>query len=103
MLEEDDKQLDAEIVSATALSVVFDGNTHLGEAVTIIVRFVNTNWILQQQPVGLHVVSSSFNGQELPGELIQCLSVELQIPSSRLVTAIRDGGVVNGAALHNMK
>ena len=104
ILEEEDKHLHAEIASTTALSVVFDGSTHLGEAVAIIiVRFMDTNWILQQRLVRLHVVSSSLNGQELTGELIQCLSVKFQIPSSRLVAAIRDGAAVNGAALRNMK
>ena len=103
ILEEEDKQLHAEIASTTALSVVFDGSTNLGEAVANIVRFVDTNWILQQRLVRLHVVSSSLNGQELTGELIQCLSVKFQIPSSRLVAAIRDGAAVNGAALRHMK
>ena len=93
----------AEIASTTALSVVFDGSTHLGEVVAIIVRFVDTNWILQQRLVRLHVVSSGLNGQELTGKLIQCLSVKFQILSSRLVAAIRDGAAVNGAALRNMK
>ena len=103
ILEEEDKQLHAEIVSTTALSVVFDGSTHLGEAVAIIVRFVDTNRILQQQLVRLQVVSSSLNGQELTGKLIQCLSVKFQIPSSRLVAAIRDGATANSAALRNRK
>ena len=97
------EQWHAEIASTTALSVVFDGSTHLGEAVAIIVRFVDTNWILQQRLVRLHVVSSSLNGQELTGKLIQCLSVNFQIPSSRLVAALRDGATVNSAALRNMK
>ena len=75
ILEEEDKQLHAEIASTTTLLVVFDGSTHLGEAVATIVRFVDTNWILQQRLV----------------------------PSSRLVAAKRDGAAVNGAALRNMK
>ena len=103
ILEEEKKQLHAEIASTTALSVMFDGSTHLGEAAAIVVRFLDTNWILQQQLVRLHVVSSSLNGQELTGELIRCLSVKFQIPSFRLVAAIRDGAAVNGAALRNMK
>ena len=103
ILEEEDKQLHAEIASTTPLSVVFDGSTNLDEAAAIIVRFVDTNWILQQRLVRLHVVSSSLNGQELTGELIQCLSVKFQIPTSRLVAAIRDGAAVNSAALRNMK
>ena len=103
ILEEEDKQLHAEIASTTALSVVFDRSTNLGEAVANIVRLVDTNWILQQRLVRLHVVSSSLNGQELTGQLIQCLSVKFQIPSSRLVAAIHDGAAVNGAALRHMK
>ena len=34
---------------------------------------------------------------------MQCLSVKLEIPSSRLVTAIRDGAALNGAVLRNVK
>ena len=76
ILEEEDKQLHDEIASTTASSAVFDGSTHVGEAVAIIVRFVDTYWILQQRLVRLHIVSSSLKGQELTGELIQCLSVK---------------------------
>ena len=103
ILEEEDKQLHTEIASTTALSVVFDGSTHLGEAVAVIVCFVDTSWILQQRLVRLHAVSSSLNGQELTRELTQCLPVKFQIPSSRLVAAIRDGAAVHGVALRNMK
>ena len=63
ILEEEDKQLHAEIASTTALSVVFDGSTHLGEAAAIIVRFVDTNWILQQRLVQLHVISSTLTAR----------------------------------------
>ena len=103
ILEEGEKYLKAELPKAQFLSVVFDGSTHLGEALAILVRYIDADWKLQQQLVRLHVLSKSLNGQQLARELITYLSVKYNIHPKKLVTAIRDGAAVNGAALWSVK
>ena len=102
ILEEEDKRLQTELASTSALSIVFDGSTHIGEAIAIVARFVDSEWSLQQRLIRLHVVTRSLNGEQLAGELIQCISVAFQIPAKKLVAAMRDGAVVNGAALRSI-
>ena len=103
ILEEEDKMLQQELSSACAISVIFDGSTHLGEALAIVARFVDQNWDIQQRLIRFHVLAQSLNGQQLAGEIIQCLSVAFRIPASKFVAAIRDGAAVNGAALRSVK
>ena len=33
------------------LLVIFDGTTHLGEAMAIVVRFISSDWQIQQQRI----------------------------------------------------
>ena len=102
ILVEEDKRLQTELASTSALSIVFDGSNHLGEAIAIVARFVDSEWSLQQRLIRLHVVTRSLNGEQLEGELIQCISVSFQNPAMKLVAAMRDGAAVNGAALRSI-
>jgi len=47
------------------LSVIFDGRTRQGEAIAIIVRFVDNNWNIIQRRVRIDVCSKSVNANEL--------------------------------------
>ena len=41
------------------VAVVFDGSTRLGEALAVILRYVNERWNIQQQLVCINVVAST--------------------------------------------
>ena len=100
---EEKTYLKAELTEAPFLSVVFDGSTHLGEALAILFRYIDADWKLRQRLVRLHVLSKSLNGQQLARELITCLSVKYNIHPKKLVAAIRDSAAVNGTALRSVK
>ena len=83
------------------LSIIFDGNTRQGEAIAIIVRFVNNNWNIQRL-VRIDVCSKSVNANELAQVLNQYLSVDYGVRANSLLAAMRDGASVNQAALDRM-
>ena len=88
-----------EITAAQYVSVIFDGSTHFGEALTIIIRFVSDDFVIKQRLVRLRILAKSLSGQELTRELAECLSTTFQLPPDKVIAAARDGAAVNGAAL----
>ena len=58
------------------ISVIFDGSTRQGEAIAIIVRFMDNDWNITLRLVRIQVCSKSVNANELAQVLNQCLSVE---------------------------
>ncbi|PFX14310.1 DNA-directed primase/polymerase protein [Stylophora pistillata] len=82
------------------ISVIFDGSTRQGEAIAIIVRFMDNDWNITQRLVRIQVCSKSVNANELAQVLNQCLSVEYGVRGNSLIAAMRDGASVNQAALN---
>ena len=81
------------------LSVIFDSSTRQGEAMAIIVRFVDNNWNIIQRLVRIDVCSKSAKANELAQVLYLCLSVDYGVRANSLLAAMRDGASVNQAAL----
>ena len=82
------------------ISVIFDGSTRQGEAIAIIVRFMDNDWNITQRLVRIEVCSKSVNANQLAQVLNQCLSVEYGVRGNSLLAAMRDGASVNQAALN---
>ncbi|KAK3725261.1 hypothetical protein QZH41_001278 [Actinostola sp. cb2023] len=80
--------------------VIFDGSTRQGEAIAIIVRFMDNDWNITQRLVRIEVCSKSVNANQLAQVLNQCLSVEYGVRGNSLLAAMRDGASVNQAALN---
>ena len=68
----------AEIVTNDDFAVIFDGSIRLGEALAIVVRFID-QWSVQQRLVKLENLARSLNAEQLAQRLIQCLAVEYGI------------------------
>ena len=85
----------SEIATNNAFSVIFDGSTRLGEALAIIVRFIDKDWNIQQRLLKLEILAKSMNAEELAQRLIQCLAVEYGMQTNHLLAAMRDGATVN--------
>lgn len=102
VLEEEKSSLKAEI-QGRSVSLAFDGSTRQGEALAIVLRYLDSNWKIQQRLVRLQIVSKSLRGEQLARLLLVCLSTELQIAPDKLVAAMRDGAAVNTAALRDVK
>ena len=51
------------------MSVAFDGPTHLGEAMAVVLCFVDSEWQIQQRLVRLMLLAKSLKGEEVAREL----------------------------------
>jgi hypothetical protein len=89
-------------INGKEVSVIFDGTTHVCEAMVILLRFVDNQWNIQQRAVQLMLLAKSLTGEEVARQLIVCLSTELGIGSNLLVAAMRDRASVNNVALRTL-
>ena len=85
------------------ISVIFDGTTRMGEAMGIVVRYVSSEWKIEQQLVRLQLLAQSMSGEEVARELISTLSVRYSINSTSLLATMRDRAAVNNVALRTLK
>ena len=92
----------SEVAANSAFSVIFDGSTRLGEALVIVVRYIDKDWNIQQRLLKLEVLAKSMNAEELAQRLIQFLAVEYGIQPNQLLAAMRDGASVNEAGLRQV-
>ena len=71
-----------------SMSVIFDGTTHVCEAMVVVIRFLDDQWQIKQRVARLMLLAKSPTGEEVARQLIVCLSITLGIKSSQLVTAM---------------
>ena len=74
IVDDEQKRMKKEI-EGKDISVIFDGTTRLGEALAIIVRFVD-DWEIVQRLVRVQLLVKSMSGKEITRELVNALSVE---------------------------
>ena len=84
-------------------SVIFDGTTRMGEAMGIVVRYITSDWKIQQRLVRLQLLAQSMSGEEVARELITTLSVHYSVSSNSLLATMRDRASVNDVALRTLK
>ena len=101
IVEQEKQKLKKEVLGKD-VSVCFDGTTRLGEALVIIVRFLE-NWKLRQRLVQVKIIAKSMTGEELARELIDTLSTNYSVSSSQLLAVMRDRCSVNNVALRTLK
>ena len=85
------------------LSVIFDGTTRLGEALAIVVRFIDDSFAIQQRLVRLQLLVKSMTGEEIARELINVILAQYGIGSNKLVCVMHDRAACNGVALRTIK
>ena len=90
-------------IAGRNVSIIFDGTTHVAEALNIILRFVSDDWKIEQRLVKLLLVAKSMTGEELAQQLLSCLSTNLGINSALLLAAMRDRASVNDVAIRTVK
>lgn len=89
-------------IGGKKVSVVFDGTTHVCEALAVVLRFVDDQWQIKQRLVRLMLLAKSLTGEEVARQLIVILSTELGVKSDRLVAAMRDRASVNSVAIRTL-
>ena len=103
VLEKEREKLLSELESVKEASVIFDGTARMGEALAIIVRFVQEDFIPTQRLIRLEVLAKALKGGELAQRLMSCLAVKHNFGPNTIIGGIRDGASVNGAALRQLK
>lgn len=89
-------------MEGNAVSVVFDGTTRLGEAMAVVLRFLDGSFTTQQRLVRLQLLSKSMSGEEIARELINSLPVQYGIVSNLVVGMMHDRAACNGVALRTL-
>ena len=102
ILKEEETRIQPEI-DGQQLSVIIDGTSRLGEALAVVLRFVNSDWSVQQRLVRVQMLSKSLAGEEIARELISVLSVSYSIRQNDLLAAMRDRASTNNVAMHTLK
>ena len=90
-------------IAGRNVSIIFDGTTHVAEALNIILRFVSDDWKIEQRLVKFSLVAKSMTGEKLAQQLLSCLSTNLGINSALLLAAMRDRASVNDVAIRTLK
>ena len=102
ILEKEKEKVKSELQSVEEVSIIFDGTTRLGEALAVVIRFVQENFKPTQRLLRLQVVAKALKAEELAQRLMSYVAVDHHFGPSMLLAAIRDGASVNGAALRQL-
>ena len=102
VIAKDERKKEKEEIEGRDVSIIFDGTTHVAEALNIILRFV-TEWKVHQRLIRLLLVTKPMNGEELAHQLLSSLFVDFSIPPSSLLAAARDRASVNNVAIRHLK
>ena len=90
-------------IEGKKLSVIFDGTTHVCEAMVIVLRFIDEHWCIKQRTARLMLLARSMTGEELARQLIVCLSTELGINGDHLIATMGDRAAVNNVAIQTLQ
>ena len=91
-----------EEITGKSVSIVFDGTTHVCEAMVIVIRFVQGDWSIKQSVCRLMLLAKAMTGDEIARQIIMVLSTELGISSHLVVAAMHDRASVNSVAMRTI-
>ena len=84
------------------VSITFDGTSRLGEALVIVVRFID-DWNIKQRLICVHTLVKSMTGEEIAREVLGVLCREFKLATEQVLAAMRDRASVNGVAIRHIK
>ena len=90
LILEDERSKICEKIKDREVSVIYDGTTHVAEALAILIRYVDDEWKIHQCVARLMLLAKSLTGEEVARELISTLSTGLSSPSNLLIAVMRD-------------
>jgi hypothetical protein len=102
VLEKEREKIKAEIQNVQEVSMIFDGTARLGEALAIVIRYVQENFKPTQCLICLEVLAKPLKGSELAQRLMLCLAVNHNFGPNMVLATMRDGAAVNGAAIRQL-
>ena len=90
-------------ISGKCLSVIFDGTSRLGEVFVIIIRFVDSGWLVHQRLIRVKLLANSLSGEEIALEIINSLSLEYGVGSEHVLAVMHDCASTNVVAMRTLK
>ena len=102
ILHEEMAKLKSE-VQGQPISIIFDGTTHVCEAMVMVLCFIDDQWSIQQRVGSLKLLAKSVSGEEVAQQIVSVISQEFGSPSSFVIAASRDRASVNVVAMRTMK
>ena len=102
VLEKEKSKLKEELNDVKQASFIFDGTARPGEALVIIIRYIQENFVPTQRLICLEILAKAMKGEELAQKLMTGLAVDYNFGSSAIIGGMRDGASVNGAALRQL-
>ena len=95
-------RLKKELAANGAIGFSFDGSSNVAELLAIVVCFVTPDCTIQQRCVCLRMLERSLNAQMLFTEVVKVLMGDLNLNTTNLHCATRDGCPTNGAAMNSL-
>ena len=89
-------------INGKYVSVIFDGTTHVCEAMVVVLRFLDKDLNIQQRVSRLMLLAKSMSGEEVARQLITSISTELGIGGERVVAMMHDRASVNSVAMRTV-
>jgi len=102
VLAREQEKVKAELQEVKEVSVIFDGTARLGEALAIVVRYVQEDFKPTQRLVCLEILAKPLKGAELAQRLMSNIAVKHNFRSDMVLAAMRDGASVNGFAIRQL-
>ena len=76
-------------IDGRKLSVIFDG-TRMGEALAILIRFVDDEYSIHQRLIRMQLLAKSIAGEELATEIITVLQAHYKVLPGSLIGAMHN-------------
>lgn len=89
-------------IANKSLSIIFDGTTHVCEAMVLVLRYISDALEIQQHVCRMMLLAKSMTGEEVACQIITALSTDLGIPSNLVLAAMRDRAPVNDVAMRTV-
>ena len=90
-------------LGSSCFSIIFDGTTAVAEVFGMVIRFLNQDHIICHRALSIRFYRDQFNKTQLASEIVRIISTEHGIDMDRVLFAICDGCLTNGAALTTVK
>ncbi len=84
------------------VSITFEGTSTLGEALVIVLRFLD-NWEIKQRLIHTQTFVKSTTGEELAREVLGVLCRDYKLSTEQVLAGMRDCASMNGVAVQHIK
>ena len=88
VLDKEKEKLKAELNIVREASIIFDGTARLGEALAIVVRYVQQDFRPTQRLLRLEVLAKPLKGNELAQRLMTCMAVNNSFKPDMILAAM---------------